>query len=177
MASNLDVVQTFSKTQLESAAVTSQSFAKGLQAIAAETTDYSKKSLEGGTAFFEKLLGVKSLQSAIQLQSEYAKAAYAHFIEYVTKIGELYSNLAKESFQPIETVVAKAQSGRNWDGVEGDWKQFAGKINEKWAKLTGDDLAQINGNREKLEGKLQELYGYDNEHAKKEIDDFLGRLK
>jgi hypothetical protein len=34
----------------------------------------------------------------MQLQSEYAKAAYAHFIEYVTKIGELYSNLAKEAF-------------------------------------------------------------------------------
>jgi phasin family protein len=177
MAGKLEAVQTFSKTQLESVAVTSQSFAKGLQTIAAETTEYSKKSLEGGTAFFERLLGVKSLESAIQLQSEYAKAAYAHFVEYVTKISELYSNLAKEALQPLEAVVAKAQSGGNWDAIQGNWTQFAGKINEKWAKLTIGDLAKINGNRETLEGKLRELYGCDNEQARKEIDNFLGGLK
>ena len=105
MASNLDVVQTFSKTQLESAALTSQSFVKGLQAIAAETTDYSKKSLESGSAFLEKLLGVKSLESAIQLQSEYAKASYADFVAQATKIGELYSNLAKDTLKSIETAI------------------------------------------------------------------------
>ncbi len=115
--------------------------------------------------------------SAIQLQSEYAKAAYAHFVEYVTKISELYSNLAKEALQPLEAVIAKAQSGANWDAIQGNWTQFAGKITEKWGKLTSDNLAQINGNREMLEGKLRELYGYDNVQARKEIDNFLGGLK
>jgi uncharacterized protein YjbJ (UPF0337 family) len=94
-----------------------------------------------------------------------------------TKISELYSNLAKEALQPLEAVVAKAQSGGNWDAIQGKWTQFAGKINEKWAKLTIGDLAKINGNRETLEGKLRELYGYDNEQARKEIDNFLGGLK
>ena len=62
MANSFEDFQKISKTQLESAALTSQSFVKGLQAIAAETTDYSKKSLESGSAFLEKLLGVKSLE-------------------------------------------------------------------------------------------------------------------
>jgi hypothetical protein len=105
MANSFEDFQNFSKTQLESAAVTSKSFVKGLQAIAAETTDYSKKSLESGSAFLEKLRGVKSLESAIQLQSEYAKASYADFVAQATKIGELYSNLAKGTLKSIETAI------------------------------------------------------------------------
>ena len=50
----------------------------------------------------------------------------------------------------------------NWDRIEGDWKQFVGKVKEKWGKLTEDDLAAINGKREQLEGKIQERY----DHAK-----------
>ena len=62
MANTLEDFQKLSKAQLESAASTSSSFVKGLQTIAAETTDYSKKSIENGSVFFEKLLGVKSLE-------------------------------------------------------------------------------------------------------------------
>ena len=60
----------------------------------------------------------------------------------------------------------------NWDIVKGDWKQFAGNVKEKWGKLTDDDLAVINGKREQLEGKLQERYGYANDQATKEVDDW-----
>jgi uncharacterized protein YjbJ (UPF0337 family) len=48
----------------------------------------------------------------------------------------------------------------NWDRVEGNWKQFTGKVKEQWGKLTDDDITQINGNREQLEGKIQAKYGY-----------------
>jgi uncharacterized protein YjbJ (UPF0337 family) len=41
----------------------------------------------------------------------------------------------------------------NWDRIEGDWKQFVGKVKEKWGKLTDDDIAAINGKREQLEAK------------------------
>jgi uncharacterized protein YjbJ (UPF0337 family) len=60
----------------------------------------------------------------------------------------------------------------NWDTVTGDWKQFSGKVKEKWGKLTDDDLTVINGKREQLEGKLQERYGYAKEQARKEVDDW-----
>jgi phasin family protein len=112
MANGFEDIQKISKTQLETAAVTSQSFVKGLQAIAAETTDYSKKSLENGSAFLEKLLGVKSLEAAIQLQSEFAKTSYADFVAEATKLGELYSNLAKEVFKPLETAIAQVQASK-----------------------------------------------------------------
>jgi uncharacterized protein YjbJ (UPF0337 family) len=63
----------------------------------------------------------------------------------------------------------------NWDRVEGNWKQFSGKIKEQWGKLTDDDLQRVAGKREQLEGMLQERYGYGKEQAKKNIDEFLTR--
>jgi uncharacterized protein YjbJ (UPF0337 family) len=62
----------------------------------------------------------------------------------------------------------------NWDRIEGNWKQFTGKVKEKWGDLTDDDLTTINGRRDQLEGKIQERYGYSKDQAKKEVDDWLG---
>ena len=61
----------------------------------------------------------------------------------------------------------------NWDQIEGSWKQFTGKVQERWGELTDDDLNQIDGNREQLEGKIQERYGKSKEEAKKEVDEML----
>jgi uncharacterized protein YjbJ (UPF0337 family) len=58
----------------------------------------------------------------------------------------------------------------NWDRIQGDWKQFAGKIKIQWGKLTDDDLTQINGKEEELEGKIQERYGYAKDKIKKDIE-------
>ena len=44
----------------------------------------------------------------------------------------------------------------DWNRVEGNWKQVKGKVKEKWGKLTDDDLDVINGQRDQLEGKIQE---------------------
>src|SRR4051794_33815551 len=48
----------------------------------------------------------------------------------------------------------------DWNRVEGNWKEVKGKVKEKWAKLTDDDLTEINGRRDQLEGRLQARYGY-----------------
>jgi hypothetical protein len=113
MAYEFDDIQKYGKEQFDAATAATTSFAKTLQAIATETADYSKKSFESGTAFMEKLLGAKSYDSAIQIQSEYWKNSYAGFIAQATKLGELYSSLAKEAFKPIENAFTKAQGGKN----------------------------------------------------------------
>jgi uncharacterized protein YjbJ (UPF0337 family) len=64
----------------------------------------------------------------------------------------------------------------NWDRIEGNWKQFSGKVKEKWGQLTDDDLTQINGNREQLEGVLQQRYGYAKDQVKAEIDRWSNTL-
>jgi uncharacterized protein YjbJ (UPF0337 family) len=63
----------------------------------------------------------------------------------------------------------------NWDRVEGNWKQFKGKVRQQWGKLTDDDLDVIEGKRTELTGRLQERYGYARDQAEREIDDWLGR--
>lgn len=76
------------------------SSAKGLQAITTEMTDYSKKSFEKSRAHFEKLIGVKNINEAVQLQSDFARSAYADFVAEAARIGGLYSDLAKVAFTP-----------------------------------------------------------------------------
>jgi len=65
----------------------------------------------------------------------------------------------------------------NWDRVQGDWKQFSGKVKEKWGQLTDGDLAQINGNREQLEGKIQSRYGLAKDKVKGDVDNWVNGLK
>ena len=61
----------------------------------------------------------------------------------------------------------------NNDILKGRWNQVKGEIRTKWAKLTDNDMMQIQGEAEKLIGKLQERYGYKREQAEKELNDFL----
>ncbi len=60
----------------------------------------------------------------------------------------------------------------NWDKVEGNWKQFSGKVKEKWGKLTDDDLTLIGGKKDQLVGRIQERYGMKKEEAEKQLDEF-----
>ncbi|MHA1517301.1 MAG: phasin family protein [Alphaproteobacteria bacterium] len=80
---------------------------KGLQAIAAEMTDYSKKAFEDSTRAFEQLVGAKSIEQAIEIQSQYAKKAYDTYMAEMSKIGEMYVGLAKDAYKPVETAMTK----------------------------------------------------------------------
>ena len=64
----------------------------------------------------------------------------------------------------------------NWEQIEGNWKQYSGKVREKWGKLTGIDLDVIHGRREVLVGKIQEHYGIAKEEAHRQVDEFFKSL-
>jgi uncharacterized protein YjbJ (UPF0337 family) len=70
----------------------------------------------------------------------------------------------------------KQGAAMNWDRIEGNWKQFTGKVKEQWGKLTDDEIAQVNGNREQLEGIIQARYGHAKDQVRRDVDDWLGRL-
>lgn len=63
----------------------------------------------------------------------------------------------------------------NADVMKGKWLQLKGEVRRQWGKLTDDDLDQIEGNAEKMMGKLQERYGYGRDEAQRELDAFLKR--
>jgi hypothetical protein len=80
---------------------------KSFQAIAAEVTDYSKKVFEDGTRAFEQLIGAKSVEQAIEIQSQYAKKAYETYIAEMSKLGEMYVAIARDAYKPVGQVLSK----------------------------------------------------------------------
>ena len=99
--------QQYGKEHLESVAASATTVQNGLQAIAMAYGDYTKKSYEDSKSFVEKLSGVKSLDKALEVQTEFAKSAYDTFVADSQKIAGLYADLAKQTFKPLEGLVAK----------------------------------------------------------------------
>jgi phasin family protein len=80
---------------------------KGFQAIAAEVTDYSKTAFEDATRAFQQLVSAKSAEQAFEIQSQYAKKAYDAYLAEMSKLGEMWVDLARDAYKPVERVVAK----------------------------------------------------------------------
>jgi hypothetical protein len=100
-------MQKFGKDNVDATMKSFGAVSKSFQAIAVELADYSKKAFEDGTAAAEKLFGAKSLEKAIEVQSDYFKSSYEGFISQSTKLGELYSDLAHEAYKPFEEYMSK----------------------------------------------------------------------
>lgn len=104
---NFDEVQKAGKENMDLAMASMAAMSKGVQALALETQDYSKKAMETGSAAMEDLLAAKSLDKAVEVQSDYMKSAYEAFVGQATKVNEMFVDLAKESYKPYEGVFAK----------------------------------------------------------------------
>ena len=63
----------------------------------------------------------------------------------------------------------------NTDVLKGKWHQLKGEVKSRWGRLTDDDLRMIEGDAEKLVGRVQERYGYQRDEAKREVDEFFNR--
>ena len=72
--------------------------------------------------------------------------------------------------------LAKRRTLRNWDRIEGNWKQLRGKAQQQWGKLTDDDLTTIEGRRVELVGKIQERYGIAKDEAEKQVDSWIRNM-
>jgi hypothetical protein len=110
---NIEEFQQRGKEQYEAVIASAGTVTKGVQAIATAYADYSKKSFEESKTFVEKLAGVKSIEKAVELQTDYAKTAYELFMAEMTRIGELYNELAKETYKPLTGLMPKAGSSVN----------------------------------------------------------------
>ena len=109
MINNFQDAQKLGQVNVEGAMNAFGQWQKGLQAIAAEMTNYSKRSFEDGTQTFEKLLGVKSIDQVVEIQTSFAKRAYDDYMQQLNKIGGLYSEIAKEAYKPVERSLQQAR--------------------------------------------------------------------
>jgi len=99
--------QGYGKEHIESVQASASNLQSGVQAIATAYGDYAKKSFEDSKSFVEKLSGVKSLDKALEAQTEYVRSAYETFVAESQKIAGLYTDCAKQTFKPFEGLVSK----------------------------------------------------------------------
>ena len=99
--------QRASKNGLDASVRSFSEMSKGFEAIRTTMMDYTKKSFEDGTRAFEQLAGAKSVEQAWAIQSQYAKKAFEAYVAQASKIGEMYVDLARSAYQPVEQAVAK----------------------------------------------------------------------
>jgi hypothetical protein len=109
MIKNFEDFQKMTPFNMDAAMKAFGEWNKGWQTIAAEMTDYTKRSFEEGTATFEKLLTAKSFEQAVEIQTGYAKRAYDEYMHQLSKIGGMYADLAKEAYKPVEKAMQSAR--------------------------------------------------------------------
>lgn len=102
MIKNLEDVQKLGQANMDNAMKVWGDVTKNWQSLAAEMTDYTKRSFEDGTQTFEKLLSAKTVEQALEIQTTYAKRSYDEYMHQLTRIGGMYSELAKEAYKPME---------------------------------------------------------------------------
>ncbi|MBV8426206.1 MAG: phasin family protein [Hyphomicrobiales bacterium] len=110
MFAQYDDFQKFGKQGMDVALKNFGTMSKSFQAIAVEVADFSKKQFEASSAAFEKLVGVKTLDKAVEVQADFAKQSFEGLVAHSTKVGQLVSNFAKESVKPVESTIAQATS-------------------------------------------------------------------
>jgi hypothetical protein len=93
--------------QADPAIASGNALSVDFQTLATAYGNYTKKSFEQTQAFVEKLSGVRSLDKAVEIQTEFAKQAYETFVTESQKIRELYRGLAKQNLRPFEGIAAK----------------------------------------------------------------------
>lgn len=109
MIGNAEDFQKMSKDNMDVAMRSFGTMSRNFQSIALDTADFTKKSFEDGAAAMEKLMAVKSLDKALEVQTEYARSAYEGFVNHATKLGEYYVDMTKDAYKPFEAFAAKAK--------------------------------------------------------------------
>jgi len=108
MVKNFEDMQKLGKDNMDATLTSLGAWSKGCQTIAVEIADYTRKAFEDSTAAAEKLFGAKSIDKAVEVQSDYLKTAYEQFVAQATKVGELYAGMAQEAYKPFESTMSKA---------------------------------------------------------------------
>ena len=107
MAIGFESFQTLSKDNMDAVLKSTNALNRGLQAIAAEAADFSKRSIDAGTSALERLIGSGSIDKAVEVQSDYVRAAYEGYVGQVAKVSEIVTDMAKGAYEPYEALFGK----------------------------------------------------------------------
>ncbi len=108
MLQPFDQIQKLSQDNLDATVKALGAFSSNSQAIATETADFARKSFEHTSSTVEKLLGVQTLDKAVEIQTAFVKGAYDNLVSQSAKMSSLYTALATETMKPYEGLLSKA---------------------------------------------------------------------
>lgn len=109
MINNVEEFQKLSKDNMDVAMRSLGTISRNFQSIALDTADYTKKSFEESAGAFEKLMAARSVEKAVEVQTEFARSTYEGFVTHATKLGEYYVDMTKDLYKPFEAMAAKAK--------------------------------------------------------------------
>jgi phasin family protein len=112
MMKTFEDMQNFSRDSIDASLKSFGACSKSAQTVAVEITDFSKKAFEEGAVATEKLCNAKSLETAIEVQSDYLKAAYESFVSETAKLAELYADWAQEAYKPFESCMSRGAAAK-----------------------------------------------------------------
>jgi hypothetical protein len=104
---NFDEIQKVGKENMDVAVKSMGALTKGIQALATETADFSKRTFETNAKAMESMLGASSLDKAVAVQSDYMRSAYEGYVSQATKVGEIFTGMAREAYKPYESLFGK----------------------------------------------------------------------
>jgi hypothetical protein len=107
MATGFESIQTLSKDNMDAVLKSANAVNRGFQAIAAEAADFSKRTIDAGTSALERLIGAGSIDKAVEVQSDYVRAAYEGYVGQVAKVSEIVTDMAKGAYEPYEALFGK----------------------------------------------------------------------
>lgn len=110
MFKTVEDLQRIGRSQIEATSQSAAALARGVQQIAQEASERSKKSVEDSSAAFAKLFGVQTLDGAIQVQTDFARTSYEDVVASYRRFGELFASIAKDAYGPFETSFEQAQA-------------------------------------------------------------------
>lgn len=108
MQDTMQNFQTMNQVGVEAAQKSASAVAKGTQAAMVEMTDFSKESFERGAAAAEKLMSARTLDKAVEVQTEFMRDAYESMVGRMTKISEITSASMRDAYKPFEAAAQKA---------------------------------------------------------------------
>lgn len=109
MMNGFEDVQKAGRESMTRALESFGALSRGWQTLASETAGYSKASFEEGAAHLEKLMGAKSVDVALEAQSEFMRASYEKAVGQAARMSELYMGLYKDVVKPFEGLVPTAK--------------------------------------------------------------------
>ena len=103
-----ETVGEFNKDTVEAYIESATIVGNGLQSVAQDSTAYARKAIEDAVAASKAMMASKSINEVIELQTSFAKNAFAGYVSQLSRINQAFVATAKDGSAPLQARVEAA---------------------------------------------------------------------